>query len=101
MKQSIGYRKTRPRRHGLKLPGGYRCKCCFVPEEGKAKEREICRAEILDQLAEVPDSVRVFDDFRELPDDIFDSHGDFWPCQCEYCSRTWNEDGEALTPCEP
>jgi hypothetical protein len=50
MKQSVRLRKSRSRRHGLKLPGGYRCKCCFVPEEAKAKEREICRKEIEGQL---------------------------------------------------
>lgn len=38
--------------------------------------RRISKLDIEQQLTEVPDNVRVFDDFRELPDDIFDSYGD-------------------------
>lgn len=63
------------------------------PERGNRSrlKREMCRA----QLSEVPDNVRVFDDFRELPDDIFDAHGDVCPCPCECCARTCGE--EVLT----
>jgi hypothetical protein len=50
----------------LKLPGGYRCKCCYDPQRGKARERRAEIKEIQTQLSEP-----TYEDFRELPDDIW------------------------------
>lgn len=90
--------QNRPRRHGLKLPGGYRCKCCYSPEEGKAKERRLCRREVQSQLAEVPDDQHVFSDFRELPD-FLSSWGDWgeaWAnCYCDSCNPPMYDEEEA------
>lgn len=75
MSKSFHYkfkRRERPRRSGLKMLGHYRCKCCYVAARAKAQERERRLAEIKAQLLEVPDEERVFSDFRELPDDIFE-----------------------------
>lgn len=51
--------------------GARKCHC-----NGKATRARVAsteRSEILTQLTEVPDEERVFSDFRELPDDIWES----------------------------
>jgi hypothetical protein len=86
-------RANRPR----KLRKDYHpCGCCYTWEPVRARARQADKHEVLTQLTEVPDEERVFSDFRELPDDIWDSHGDWFDrwmnCKCPSCNPMSEEE---------